>query len=65
MRYRVDFSTGSGYISLDESEYDRAVELFKERGLRLRRCKDIHDEGVVIMGSPIFEDLTRNRHNEN
>lgn len=59
MRYRVDFANDSGYISLDGSEFEKAVELYKERGIRLRQCKDIHDEGVVIMGAPIFEDLTK------
>lgn len=58
IRYRVDFENDSGYISLAEHEYSKAVELFKERGVRLRKCKDIHDEGIVIMGAPIVEDLT-------
>jgi hypothetical protein len=65
MRYRVDFKNGSGYISLDGAEYEKAVRLYEERGVRIRQCKDIHDEGVVIMGAPIFEDLTRNKSNEN
>lgn len=56
MRYRVDFA--SGYASFDGSEFERAVELYKERGIRLRQCRDIHDEGVVIMGEPIYSDLT-------
>lgn len=65
MRYRVDFDNGSGYASYDASEYDRAYALYKERGIRLRQCKDIHDEGVVIEGSPILEDITREPWNEN
>ena len=63
MRYRVDFD--SGYASYDESEYHKALELYADRGIRLRRCKDIYDEGIVIMGEPIVEDLTRNRATEN
>lgn len=65
MRYRVDFKNGSGYISLDGSEYQKALSLYEERGIRLRQCKDIHDEGIVILGAPIYEDLTRDRTNEN
>jgi len=65
MRYRVDFENGSGYASYDESEYAKALELYKERGIRLRKCRDIHDEGIVIEGAPIYKDVTRNRAIEN
>jgi hypothetical protein len=51
MRFRVD--TISGYASFDESEEDRARELYDEAGLRLRLCHDLHDEGVVIAGLPL------------
>lgn len=64
MRYRVDFAHG-GYASYDESEKDRAWELYREQGIRIRRCKDIFDEGVTIEGPPIIEDNTRERWNEN
>lgn len=64
MRYRVDFEYG-GYASYDESEYERALKLFQEQGVRLRRCRDIHDEGIVIAGPPIIEDITREPWNEN
>ncbi len=72
MRYRVDFGieqdgevVETGYASYDESEYDKALSLYQERGVRLRRCKDIHDEGVVIEGAPILEDLTRYDYDDN
>jgi hypothetical protein len=65
MRYRVDFDNGSGYISLDGSEWDKALQLYQERGIRIRQCKDIYDEGVVIMGAPIIEDRSREPWNEN
>ena len=56
IRYRVDFE--NGYASYDSSEYYKALKLYEERGIRLRECKDLFDEGVVIMGAPIFEDLS-------
>ena len=73
MRYRVDFGmkqedgslVETGYASYDESEYARALKLYQDRGIRLRRCKDIHDEGVVIEGAPIVEDLTRRSYEDN
>lgn len=64
MRYRVDFEHG-GYASYDASEYERAVQLYREQGVRLRQCKDIYDEGTVIEGPPILEDMTREPWNEN
>lgn len=63
MRYRVDFEYG--YASYDASEYDRAYELYKERGIRIRQCKDLFDEGIVIEGAPLIEDRTREPWNEN
>ena len=65
MRYRVDFDNGSGYISLDGSEFEKAMEIYKERGIRILQCKDIHDRGTVIFGAPIIEDMTREPWNEN
>lgn len=56
VRYRVDFQYG--YISFDESDSERAFELFRDGGIRIRRCADIFDDGVVIDGSPIVKDLT-------
>jgi hypothetical protein len=63
MRYRVDLE--SGYVSYDSKDYEKALQLYNERGIRLRQCKDIFDEGIVIMGSPIYEDISRNRAVEN
>ena len=57
MRYRVDLEYG--YISFDATEYPKALELYRREGVRIRQCKDIHDEGIVIEGEPIFEDLTK------
>lgn len=57
MRYRVDFE--HGYASYDEKDKDRAFEIYREMGIRIRLCKDIHDEGTPIEGRPIFVDLTR------
>lgn len=63
-RYRVDFKFG-GYISLDESEYDKALSLYKEQGIRLRYCNDVFDEGIVIEGPPVYVDLTLNKETIN
>lgn len=46
MRWRVDLL--SGYISYDEKEEAKARELYVQEGLRLRRCRDIHDEGEIV-----------------
>jgi hypothetical protein len=56
MRYQVDLPYGSA--SYDERDTDRAWDLFQEEGIRIRRCRDIFDEGTVIAGSPIVQDLT-------
>lgn len=56
MRYRVDLEYG--YISYDESEYETALATFKERGIRIRKCEDIFDDGTVIEGKPIYLDLS-------
>lgn len=55
MRWRVDFEFGYASYS-DEA---RARDVYREQGgVRLRRCRDIHDEGVVVEGPPIVVDLT-------
>lgn len=59
-RYRVDFE--GGYISFGQQDYDKALKFYKERGIRLLKCKDIFDEGTLIEGSPIFLDLSDDRH---
>jgi hypothetical protein len=56
-RWRVDFEYG--YISLDISEKEKAWELYRERGIRIRRCRDLFDDGVVVAGKPLVVDLTR------
>lgn len=63
MRYRVDLE--GGYVSYDESEREKAFALYQERGIRIRRCRDIYDEGTVIDGLPIVEDNTRRPWDEN
>jgi hypothetical protein len=50
MRYRVD--TPYGYVSFDETDRDKAYELYELEGLRLVACLDIHDPGIVIEGVP-------------
>lgn len=58
MRYRVDLEHG-GYISYDVGDYNKALEVYREEGIRIRQCEDIHDEGIVIEGEPIYVDLTK------
>jgi hypothetical protein len=55
-RLRVDFA--GGYVSFDDSERDRAWEFYRERGIRIVRCSDVFDEGIVVDGAPIVIDLT-------
>lgn len=55
MRYKVELRYGSA--SFDESQKDRALELYAQEGLRLRLCQDLHDEGVVVSGPPATVDL--------
>lgn len=59
MRYRVDYRNGS-YVSYDEKDSKKAFEILKEddQAIRIRLCKDIHDEGTVLSGAPIYIDLT-------
>lgn len=56
MRWRVD--TKFGYISFAECDERKAFVYYQESGIRLRRCKDIFDEGVVVAGQPIIEDCS-------
>lgn len=63
MRYRVDFEYG-GYASYDCSEVEKAWEVYYERGIRIRKCNDIFDDGIVIDGKPIFEDHTSEQWNK-
>lgn len=64
MRYRVDLK-GGGYISYDQSDEKKAWKIYEERGIRILRCDDIFDDGVVIDGMMIVNDYTRNSINEN
>jgi hypothetical protein len=63
-RYRVDLEYG-GYVSYAEENYDKALQLYEERGIRLRECKNIFDEGHVLFGEMIVEDLTRDKNTIN
>jgi hypothetical protein len=61
VRYKVVFKSGSGYASFDESQKDKAFELYREEGERILLQKDIFDEGTVIEQTRIeVVDLTRN-----
>lgn len=59
IRYRVDFI--HGYASFSEKEKHKAYEIYNDKSynaLRIRKCDDIFDEGVVVVGSPVYEDRT-------
>lgn len=64
MRYRVDFENG-GYASYDQCDKEKAWEIYHERGIRIRQCGDIFDDGIVVAGAALFEDYTRNIYAEN
>ena len=49
-RVRVD--TRYGYISYSIADQEKALEYFKNEGIRLRICKNIFDDGFVIAGLP-------------
>jgi hypothetical protein len=51
-------------ISLDETEEERAWELFRTQGKRIFKCKDIFDEGELLAGPPVFKDLSKDENNE-
>ena len=58
-RWRVDFQYGS-YISLAYEEKEKAYQLYNEQGgIRLRLCRDIFDEGDLVEGPPIIQDLSQ------
>lgn len=57
MRWRVD--TRCGYASFDEAEEERARALYEDEGIRLRRCDNIFDEGVVVEGLPLGIEFER------
>lgn len=57
MRWKVDLKYG--YASFNESDKEKAWDLFHDEGIRIRKCKDImDDEGIVVEGLPIYEDRT-------
>jgi hypothetical protein len=58
VRYRVDFPYRS-WISFDERDAEKAIELYKSNGVRLRMCDDLHDEGTVIAGLPLGAERLR------
>ncbi len=47
MRYRVDLNYG--YASYDETEKEKAFDLYDREGVRLLECDDLFDDdGFVI-----------------
>lgn len=63
MRYKVE--TKYGYASFDEKDKHKAMQLFEQEGVRLFKCKDIHDEGLLLQGPPVIEDLRLTNQLEN
>lgn len=57
-RWRVDFS--HGYVSFDEADKEKAYEIFETdpNAIRLRKCEDIFDEGIVVAGAFLYEDIS-------
>ena len=53
-RFRVD--TRTGYASYSAMDYERALDVFENGGIRLRVCKNIYDDGAVVMGEPLPEE---------
>jgi hypothetical protein len=51
VRYRVDLKYG--YISYGAQDYAKAIDIYQREGLRLKVCRDIFDEGHVIMENKI------------
>jgi len=63
-RYRID--TLYGYISITDEKL--AWEIYKDptyNAIRIRKCKDIYDEGIILDGKPIIEDFTRKPWEQN
>lgn len=56
MRFRVDMKYGYASFSTDDAE--KAYALYEQEGIRIRLCKNIFDEGDVIEGLPIVQDLS-------
>jgi hypothetical protein len=57
-RWTVDFS--HGYVSFDDEEKEKAFELYREdsSAIRIRKCRDIFDEGEVVEGMFVVEDIS-------
>jgi hypothetical protein len=53
-RLRVD--TKYGYVSYSMKDKEKAMEIFKNEGIRLRLCKNIFDDGYVVAGEPLPKD---------
>lgn len=51
----------AGYASFDGADEARAVELYKTEGVRLRCCRDLDDEGVVVAGAPLGVEFDRDQ----
>lgn len=60
MRYKV--TTEFGYVSFDESDEEKMFEYYDEqislgREARIFRQVNVLDEGILIRGKPVFQDL--------
>lgn len=55
MKYKVDLN--HGHIIFDESDYKKALAIFKQEGTRMFILKDIFDEGTLLYGLPVVKDL--------
>ena len=53
-RLRVDLKTG--YISYGAQDWEKALTIFAQEGLRLRIQRNIFDDGRVIFGNPFRND---------
>jgi len=64
VKWRVDMGFDS-YAIFDERDREKAFELYEElsqdegrKNVRLRLCGGFYDDGIVMIGSPIVEDLS-------
>lgn len=56
MRYKIQ--TAFGYVSYDESDSEKAIELWNSEGIRFYVQQDVLDEGVLIWGPVEIIDLS-------
>jgi hypothetical protein len=62
-RWRVDTEYSS--VSFDDSEEEKAWYFYRIHGIRMVKCSDLFDEGVVVAGAPIVKDLSYDTYNHN